>query len=312
MRIKKEITIVCPVYNEEDNVAFFINSFNSIISNLHDKYSFRYLFLDNCSEDKTLEKLLKLKKIHKNISVIKYARNFGVMKSIFTGIVNINEYSSACIIFDCDLQDPPDLILNFIEKWEEGYKVVYGSREKRLESYFLTFLRKRYRNLEKFFKGYNVHIESGAWLLDKRIITELKKSNYEPYLAGLISRLGFKSVGIFYNRSVRKYGQSKFDFSKYMSYAIDSLVSGTTFPLRVSIFFGFIFSLFAFILGIYFIFAKLYFGMKFQAGIVASIVILLFGFGLNFIFLGLIGEYLGRIYLKDQTNSLAIIEKLYD
>jgi len=311
-KIKKEIVIVCPVHNEEDNIRFFINSFNSITNKLQHHYSFSYLFLDNCSEDKTLEILLGFKKIHKNISVIKYSRNFGVMKSIYTGIINVSKKASACLIFDCDLQDPPNLILDFLKKWEEGYKVVYGSREKRNESYFLTFMRKRYRNLEKFFKGYNVQIESGAWLLDKRIVEELRCSNYEPYLAGQISRLGFRSVGVFYNRNARKYGQTKFNFSKYFSYAIDSLVSGTIFPLRVSIFFGFIFSLFAFMLAIYFILAKLYFGVEFQAGIVASIVILLFGFGLNFIFLGLIGEYLGRVYLKDQSNSLAIIDKIYD
>ena len=308
----KQITIICPVYNEELNIVRFIESFNEIFLNYKKRYQFSYLFLDNNSVDQTIKILLAERAKFKNISIIKYSRNFGVMKSIFTGIVNLNSETNACAIFDCDLQDPPELLVGMIEKWEEGYQIVYGLRSKRKENFLISFFRNRYKNLEKLLKGKVTQIESGVWFLDKRVITELKLSRFEPYLAGLISRLGFKSTGITYSRNIRRFGDSKFNFLRYIGYAIDGLVSGTIAPLRISVLCGLFISFLSFLMAVYFIYAKFYLGIQFQAGMIATIVILLFGFGLNFIFLGLIGEYLGRIYLNEQDSTTAIIDEFYD
>lgn len=303
------ITILCPVYNESENVARFVSEFTGVLRTLSQRYSFEFLFADNCSTDDTLDRLIQLQRQHSNIRVIKYSRNFGVMKSIFTGIVN-SSYS-ACAVFDCDLQDPPELIIEFIKQWESGAKVVYGVRRKRDEGSVISFLRKRYRQIETYLKGYKVTIESGAWLLDERVIKELRTVPFEPYLAGLIARLGFKSVGVPYDRRARLHGQSKFGLMKYFSYATDGLVSGTITPLRISIFCGVIFSLMSFLLGGYFVIAKLFLGVPFATGVAAAIVILLFGFGLNFLLLGVIGEYVGRLYLEKESSQLAIIEETY-
>lgn len=306
---KLSITILCPVFNEEENVARFVSEFTNVIQTLDQRYSFDFLFVDNCSTDNTLDHLKLLQRQHSNIKIIKYSRNFGVMKSIFTGIVNTS--SHACAVFDCDLQDPPELIIDFIKEWELGAKVVYGVRKKRDEGRTIGFLRSRYRQLETSLKGYKINIESGAWLLDERVVKELQEVPFEPYLAGLIARLGFKSTGVPYERRARLLGQSKFGLIKYFSYATDGLVSGTVAPLRISVVCGVVFSLMSFALGLYFVAAKLFLEIPFSAGMAAAIVILLFGFGLNFILLGVIGEYLGRIYMQKESSQMAIIEETF-
>lgn len=170
------------------------------------------------------------------------------------------------------------------------------------------FLRGIYRKIETYLKGYRVSVESGAWLLDERVIAELRAVPFEPYLSGLISRLGFKSTGVPYDRRARLRGESKFGFIRYFSYATDGLVSGTIAPLRISVISGAILSLLSFLFGVYFVIAKLFLQVPFATGIAAIIVILLFGFGLNFLFLGVIGEYVGRLHLAKEVAQPAIIE----
>lgn len=306
---KSSITILCPVYNEAENVEYFVTEFSRVINTIDSHYSFEFLFADNCSTDSTVDRLVQLQHLHSNIRIIKYSRNFGVMKSIFTGILNSN--SSACAIFDCDLQDPPELIIDFIKHWENGSKVVYGVRRNRDEGSLIAILRNAYRKIETFFKGYKVNLESGAWFLDQRVVQELRKVPFQPYLAGLIARLGFKAAGVPYNRLRRLHGESKFGLVKYFSYARDGLVSGTIAPLRIAVFFGIIFSLLSFIFGLYFIYAKIFLNITFPTGVAATIVIVLFGFGLNFLLMGIIGEYVGRLYLDKESSQLAIIEDSY-
>ncbi len=306
---QKTITILCPVFNESENVGHFVSQFVSVVTPLAQQYKFDFLFADNCSTDNTLEQLIRLQQQYPNIKIIKYSRNFGVMKSIFTGIVNSR--SNACAVFDCDLQDPPELLLDFIREWEKGAKVIYGVRRKREEGFMVGFLRRIYRKIETYLKGYRVTVESGAWLLDERVVAELRGTPFEPYLSGLISRMGFKSVGVPYDRRARLRGESKFGFVRYFSYATDGLVSGTIAPLRISVISGVVLSVMSFLFGMYFVIAKLILDVPFATGIAAIIVILLFGFGLNFLFLGVIGEYVGRLHLAKEVSQPAIIEATY-
>lgn len=306
--MKKTITIFCPVYNEEENVESFYEKMDSVILPLRERYDFRFLFADNHSTDNTVEKLREMCTYDPNVALIRYSRNFGVMKSIYTGIITVK--TDAVAVFDCDLQDPPELLLNFIDAWESGAKIVYGRRMTRDEPRIITVLRRGFRRIERSLQNSRIEIESGAWFLDKRILDELRRRNrFEPYLAGLLSRLGFKTVGIPYNRRKRERGTSKFNFLSYFSYATDGIVSGTVVPLRLSILVGVVISGLSFLAMVYFLLAKFVFGASFAAGVAASIIINLFGFGVNFIFLGIIGEYLGRIYLEKDSCEPAIIDE---
>lgn len=305
----KSVSILCPVYNESENVEEFISEFNSCVLPYKDRYQFNYIFVDNNSEDDTCQKIKNLSLRQKNITLIKYSRNFGYMKSIYTGFINSSD--DACVIFDCDLQDPPNLLIDFLKHWECGYKVIYGKRVTRVESGLFAFFRRTYRRLENSIKGYQVQLETGSWFLDRQVIAELKKTQFDPYLPGLITRLGFKSIGVAYDRGIRKRGSSKVNYPHYFSYARDGLVSGNIAPLRLASIFGFIFSITSFLLMLYIIVAKVYFGAPFASGVAFTITIILFSFGINFMILGVIGEYLGRIYLERELTQPAIIEEIY-
>lgn len=304
--MKKTITILCPVYNEVENIDNFYTTFNNYTKDIVN-YKFNFVFTDNHSTDGSFDVIKKLSAMHPNVRGYRFSKNFGYMKSIYTGFTNSGD--DACVIFDCDLQDPPFLISNFIKSWESGYKVIYGKRSIRVESQSLGFLRAAYRKFENFVKGYKVEIESGTWFLDKQVIDELKKIQFDPYLPGLISRLGFSTIGIDYQRLAREKGTAKGNIPLYLAYARDGLVSGTITPLRLMAVFGALVSLISFVLMFYFLFAKLFLGAPFASGVAALSIITLFGFGINFIFLGVLGEYIGRIYMERESRHAAIIEE---
>jgi glycosyltransferase involved in cell wall biosynthesis len=304
--MKKKITIICPVFNEEKNINDFYESFCKIFQRLS-IYDFTIIFCDNKSTDSSFKLIEEICKKDIRVSLLGYSKNFGVMKSIYTAISFVE--ADACGIFDCDMQDPPELVLEFIDKWLEGNKIVYGKRKLRTESKILHFLRKIQKKLERFIKGYETNIESGAWFLDKVVIEEMKKYPYDSFLPGLISRLGFKSDHVEYVRNIRKNGLTKFNYKLYFLYGIDGLISGTITPLRISIIFSIIFAILCFISSVYFVLAKFFLKIVFQEGIVAILVINLLSFSIIFFILGIFGEYLGRIYIRNEDQKLAIVEK---
>lgn len=306
---QKSVTILCPVFNEEENVEYFFSEFSKYLNKLSSKYKFNFLFADNNSTDSTFELLKKICDDNSNVRILKYSRNFGYMKSLYTGFISSND--DACVIFDCDLQDPPELLSNFLDLWEEGYKVIYGRRSSRIEKQSLGFFRSSFRKMESFLKGYEVPLETGVWFLDKQVIKELTKIKFDPYLPGLISRLGFRTIGVPYDRKERMRGYSKASFSHYFSYATDGLISGTITPLRLTTVLGLFFSICSFLMMVYFLVAKIFLGAHFANGVAALSVIVLFGFGVNFIFLGILGEYIGRVYLDREISQPSIIEEVY-
>lgn len=295
----KKITIVCPIFNEEENIELFILNFTQIFKN-HTNYKFSILFADNASTDSSSQILKKICEKNKDIKYIRYFKNNGVMKSIFTAIKYVD--AEACAIFDCDLQDDPKLLTEFIKNWELNNKIIYGKRIKRKEIFFLGFLRNIFNKLSEILRGYKIEIESGAWFLDKEVIEEIKNLEYDPFLPALINNLNFKSKGINYERSERKRGLSKFNFFNYLSYAADGLVSGTIKPLRISIYFSFLFASISFFSAIYFLIAKFYLGIVYSEGVAAIIIINLTSFTLIFLFFGILGEYIGKLYLKDDNK----------
>jgi len=304
--MKKKITIICPVYNEEANINDFYLSFCNIFEKLYN-YDFIIIFADNKSTDNSLKLIEDICEKDQRISLLAYSKNFGVMKSIYTAISFVQ--TDACAIFDSDLQDPPQLLFEFINKWNSGNKVIYGKRKLRMESKILFFFREAQKKLEKFIKGYVTNIESGAWFLDRIVTDEIKKYPYDSFLPGLISRLGFKSDHVEYDRNIRKKGLTKFNYKSYFLYGIDGLISGTITPLRISIIFSIIFAFLCFASSIYFILAKFYFKIIFQEGIAAILTINLLSFSIIFFILGIFGEYLGRIYIRNEDQKIAIIEK---
>jgi dolichol-phosphate mannosyltransferase len=307
----KLISICIPVYNEEDNITFLYTRLCQLAAK-EKSYVFEFLFTDNHSEDKTFEKLAKLAAQDARIRIIRFSRNFGFQKSIMTNYLNAR--GNAAVQIDCDLQDPPELISDFLRKWEQGYKVVYGIRKSRPESAWLRTGRKIFYRLVNFLSKEHLPPDAGDFrLIDKCIIDELRKINdTQPYLRGLIATMGFKQSGIAYNRDARNAGSSKFNLCKLFSLAFDGILQHSIAPLRAVIVIGFIIFIFSLLGAIYYLIARLSFHSNWPQGLASSSILILFSLGINAIFLGIIGEYVGRIYKNVKQEPFTIIEHVVD
>lgn len=303
------IGIVCPVFNEEENIHKFLEAFDGLKKQLPTGIELEYLFVDNASTDSTEEILNKIAPERNDINYVRYSRNFGVMKSIYTGLLVSPIHWAGLAVYDCDLQDPPELMLEFLDNWMNGNEIVYGKRVKRDEVFLQALFRKAFKFAERRFHSVPRQIESGAWFVSSKVVRQIKTQRYfQQYLPAVIDDLGFKKIAVEYSRKKRQFGKTKFNFLAYLSYALDGLIVGSFLPLRIPIFVGFLFSILSIMLGIYFIVLKVFSDTDFPEGTVAIIVISLFANALNFMFLGFIGEYVGRILNNESYKRPAIID----
>ncbi|MFY9226875.1 MAG: glycosyltransferase family 2 protein [Blastocatellia bacterium] len=306
---KPLISIVVPVYNEESNIDLFYTTVNKELEALSDRFRFEFIFTDNHSTDNTFAKLQAIASQDSRLRVIRFSRNFGYQRSILTGYLSAT--GDAAIQLDCDLQDPPNLIEVFLEKWQEGYKVVYGVRTQRKEGAVINATRKIFYRLIDLLSDTKLPYDAGDFrLIDRCIIDVLMNLNdNQPYLRGTITRIGFKQIGISYSRDERKHGESKFSLNEMLRLAIDGITSQSVIPLRFATYTGIGIFVLMFFGAIFAIIAKYTSGSEWPAGFATIIVLILFSIGLNALFLGVIGEYLGRIYKQVKPEPITIVEK---
>jgi glycosyltransferase involved in cell wall biosynthesis len=304
----KLISIVVPVLNEDKNVKRFYTALLKVITTLEKKYLFEILFTDNHSEDDTFKKIQELKKNDNRVRVIRFSKNFGYQKSILIGY--LRSKGDAVVQIDCDLQDPPLMIKEFIKYWEQGYDVVYGIRITRKESIILKGVRKLFYRFINMISDDNLPLDAGDFrLVDKKIISNLSNCyDQSPYIRGLISSMGYNQIGIPYNRDERIYGESKFRISQLANLAVDGILNHSVVPLRISLWLGLILSLASFLLVIYYMFCKIFLGVSWPSGFASIAVISLFGIGITSLFLGVIGEYVGRIYRQVKYMPIVFFE----
>jgi glycosyltransferase involved in cell wall biosynthesis len=305
---KSFISIIVPVLNEEGNIPTCYSTLSKMADKLTN-YNFEFIFSDNCSSDKSYQLLEEIAQQDKRLVGYRLSRNFGYQKSIFAALTKAT--GDAIIVFDCDLQDPPELLPQFIKQWELGAKVVYGIRKKRNENRLLEGCRKLfYRVINKLSEDYLPPDAGDFRLIDRCILEQLKQINdYNPYLRGLIASFGFKQVGIPYERQKRTKGKSKFNLSKLIELAVDGIISQSIAPLRFATYIGLIVSLSTFIGICVYTIAHLFFNTQWPAGFATTTILILFSLSLNALFLGIIGEYLARIYHQVRTRPLVIFEK---
>jgi len=306
---KPLISLVIPVYNEEANIDLFYSTVNKELEALNDRFCFEFIFTDNHSTDNTFAKLQAIATQDPRLRVIRFSRNFGYQRSILTGYLSAT--GQAAIQLDCDLQDPPQMIAQFLEKWQEGYKVVYGIRSQRKEGMVINATRKIFYRLIDLLSDTRLPHDAGDFrLIDRCIIEVLMNLNdNQPYLRGTIARIGFKQVGIPYSRDERKHGESKFSFSELLRLAIDGITNQSVIPLRLATYTGIIVFLLMLFGTIFSIIAKYVGGSQWPAGFATIIILILFSIGLNALFLGIIGEYLGRIYKQVKPEPITIAEE---
>lgn len=307
---RRKLSIIVPVLNEVENIVPLYERTCAVLVGIEDQYDWEFVFTDNCSSDGTFDVLARLAEGDRRVRVIRFSRNFGFQNSILAGLLQCR--GDAAIQLDCDLQDPPEMIVDFLRLWEAGYKVVYGVRRTRVESSVMRGVRRVFYRLIDFLSEDHLPHEAGDFRLIDRTVINLcgQFAGRRPYLRGTIAQLGFRQIGIEYDRAARQHGESKFSISQYLSLAVDGITSHSIVPLRVASVFGLVL-FFASAIGcvIYLLKYTLSDTSNWPAGFISLALLMLISLAANAIFLGILGEYVARIFVHVKPRPTVIIEK---
>jgi len=300
----KIISIVVPVYNEEEVIEIFIEELFKVLQKI--KYSYEVIIVDDGSHDKTTEKIKNLRKRYSAIKFLSFSRNFGHQCALFAGIKHAS--GSAIVMMDGDLQHPPSLIINLLEEWKSGAKVVQTIRRdvnipilKKITSKLFYFL------LNIFSETKFIASSPDFRLIDREVANELLKfKENDVFLRGLIPWLGYKSTYVYFEPQGRFAGKSKYSIFKMIKFSVSGITSFSTLPLKIAIFVGIIIAILSFALGIQSLYIRIFTDQAVQGWTSLMIGVFFIG-GLLMIFLGVLGEYIGNIYLQAKDRPRYII-----
>ncbi len=306
----KKISFVSSCYNEEENIDNLYERVMKQAELFSDRYEFEYILVDNCSSDNTAGKLRELAEKDKRVKVILNARNFGHIRSPYYGMIQAD--SDAVIYLASDLQDPPELISDFIKKWEEGYKVVLGLKTESEESFLLFLIRSVYYELISRIADDDTNLVkncTGFGLYDKKVMDEIKKiDDPYPYLRGLICEIGFEKAFVEFKQPSRKRGITKNNFYTMYDNAMVGIVKHSKVPLRLMTFLGFGFSFVSLFIAVLYLILKLLFWNEFSFGVAPIIISLFFLGSVQLFCMGVLGEYIGAIYTRVNKKPV-VVEK---
>lgn len=304
----KKISIIIPAYNEQDSLPFLFERLNNLTNQLQD-YEFEILFVNDGSKDKTLEIIKEQRKIDNKISYVSFSRNFGKEIALMAGL----DYATgdAIIFMDADLQDPPELIVELVKYWEEGYDDVYAKRRTRKgETFLKKFTSKMYYKVLQKVAGMEIQKDTGDFrLLDRRCANALKKlRESQRCTKSMFSWIGYKKKEVLFDRDPRVAGRTKYNYKKLIDLAIDGITSFTTSPLRLATYISI--PTFALLAG-YFIYviAKCFVVHQAIQAYQAIILLILFFSGVQIILFGIMGEYLGRIFVETKNRPLYFVDE---
>jgi len=303
----KHISIVTACYNEEENVRELYERVKKVMSSLAE-YRYEHIFIDNASNDRTVDILRQIAGHDRNVKVIINARNFGHIRSPYHALLQAR--GDAVISIVADLQDPPEMITDFIKKWEDGNKIVIGVKEISEESPLLFAIRKLYYNVIGKLSEINlIKNFTGFGLYDKKVIEILRQiDDPYPYFRGLICDIGYERAEIPYVQPARRRGFTKNNFYTLYDMAMLGITNHSKVPLRLATMTGFAVALFSLLVAFGYFLYKLIFWNSFTVG-VAPLVIGLFFFGsVQLFFIGIIGEYIGSIHTQVLKRPL-VVEK---
>lgn len=305
----KHIHIIVPVYNEEENIGLLVHALHEVLQPLSGKYSYEVIVVNDGSSDRTLEVIKALSKNDERVKFISFSRNFGHQNALKAGI---DRAHADCVIsLDGDMQHPPELIPVMLEKWEEGYDVVYTLREEDDSS--LDFVKRQTSN--GFYRVMNrladLEMEKGTAdfrLLDRKVADVLKDlTEYELFFRGLVKWMGFKQYGIHYKPNERRAGRSKYTFKKMLRFAVQGITSFSIKPLYIAAYLGFAFSLVS-LMYIPYALVSYWMGQAISGWTSMIVTIAFFG-GLQLCILGIIGLYIGKIFMQGKHRPLYIVQE---
>jgi glycosyltransferase involved in cell wall biosynthesis len=305
----KKISIITGVYNEELTVKEVYEVIKDVFDKLKGKYDHEHIFMDNCSSDNTLAVLKEIAAKDKRVKILSYSKNFGPIKTEFVGYTHAA--GDAVLGYEANLKDPPELISEFIRYWEDGYEVVYGVRNKTQDNLLMQFMRRLFYKLADTLSDEPLPRNAGSFrLVDRKVVDELVKiDDYKPYVRGLISTIGFKQIGINYERKARPRGKSKSNLGYLFDFAINTFISYSIVPIRFCTYTGVIIAALSILLAIAYAIIKIFFWDIQAPGIATVIVLVLFFSGIQLFFLGVIGEYIGAIHSQVRKKPFVVIKE---
>ena len=300
------VSVLVPVFNEEMNIHRCYAAIVSVFETLDAECEI--VFADNRSTDGSYALICDLAARDSRVRGLRFSRNYGYQRSI---LVLFQKARGDCAVqLDCDLQDPPALIPRMLDLWRQGHDVVYGIRRQRKEGPVVTALRAIfYRMLNAVAEDELPPDAAEFRLVDRRVLDELQRvEDTSPYLRGLIASMGFRQIGLPYERHARLAGESKFPFRKMVSLAVDGVLNHSLLPLRIASLTSLAVGAATFLLLCWYLGAKLLFGQDWPAGFATTTLLLLMSIMLNAMFLGIVGEYLGRIFQQVKRRPLPIVD----
>lgn len=307
-----DISIIVPFYNEAASVSVFFSKIMPILGEIDG--SFEIICVNDGSKDATFAKLLEEKEARPEIAIkiVDFSRNFGKDAAMTAGM---DFAKGRCVIpMDCDLQDPPELIIKMVQKWKEGFDAVLGRRSNRSRDHFLKrWTAKIFYDVYNSIAYYPIPKNVGDFrLMDRKVVEVIKKfPERTRFMKGLFSFAGFKTAYIDYVRPKRKRGSTKWSYWNLWNYAIDGITSFSTFPLRICSYIGLLVVLLAFARGFWITCRVLFQGID-VPGYASLMVAILFLGGVQLIFLGVIGEYVGRIYIETKRRPIYIVREIVE
>jgi len=304
MKNKPTYTIIAPIYNEIDNISLLYTRISEVMAQTGEPWEF--VMVDDGSSDGSTEAILELKAQDDKVKPVIFARNFGHQIAVTAGL----DYSKgdAVIIIDADLQDPPEVILDLIQKWKEGFEVVYAVRSKRVgETWFKLLTASAFYRLIQRITDVNIPMDTGDFrLLDRKVVQVLNGMREKHrFLRGMSVWVGFKQTGVEYERAERFAGETKYPLKKMIRFASDAITGFSYFPLQLAMYLGFISTGISIISILVIIVLRLAGSQAFFDQATTLIAVLFLG-GVQLISIGLLGEYIGRLYDEAKGRPLYI------
>jgi len=300
------LSIIIPVYNEQENIIPLLKRLIPVIK----KYHYEIIFVDDGSKDKTCEQIKKQSEKNSQIKLISFYRNFGHQMALSAGYQNAK--GDAVVSIDADLQDPPEIIPKMINQWGKGAKVVYAKRNQRQgETIFKKLTASFFYQLINFLSDVLIPQEVGDFrLLDKEVVNFLNNlPESSRFLRGLVSWSSYPSAYVYFEREKRFSGKTHYGFLKMLNFALEGITSFSTKPLRIATYFGFLSGIFGFFGIIYKLIEKILYPQQFTVGWAGLFTAIMFLGGIQLITIGIIGEYIGKIYKEIQKRPMYLIKE---
>lgn len=305
------ISVVTPCFNEEDNIADCHEAIRRLFATDLAAYDYEHLFCDNASTDRTLSLLRGLAAADPQVRVIVHSRNFGLFASLFNGLMHTRG-DAVIPLFVADLQDPPELIPQFVRLWREGFQVVHGIKARREEGWLMRSVRRVYYRLVNRFAEIDIPVDVSEFgLIDRAVVEALRGfDDYYPYLRGMIGYCGFRVTGVPYTWRARRRGRSKFRFHHLLDQGLNGLMSFTKLPMRLCMLLGLTVALLSIAWSIFSLFYNfVYYRQVLPPGIQSLIVAVFFFSGLQLFFFGILGEYIAAIHFQVRKRPLVVVRE---